>query len=57
MSRKSTQDKGKRKIVENLEVEKSYKFREDLLVERATLVVEVKRQQHIKRVKWRKREK
>ena len=54
---KPAQDKGKKMIVENLEVEQSYKFKEDSLIEKVALAVEAKRQQHIKRVQWRKGEK
>jgi len=43
ISRKLVQDNGKRKIAENLEAEKSYKFKADPLIEKETLVVEAKR--------------
>lgn len=42
-SRKHVQDKGKRKIVESAKVEKSYKFKEDPLVEKLALEIEAKR--------------
>ena len=38
------QGKGKRKIVESGEAEKSYMFKEDSLVERVALEIEEKRQ-------------
>lgn len=57
MSRKPTQDKGKRKIFESTELEKRYKFKEYPLVEKVALEIEVKRRQHERRVEWRKREK
>lgn len=41
-------DKGKRKIFDRMEEEKSYKFRVDPLVEKASLAIEAKRQQRDK---------
>ena len=38
-------DKGKRKIVDRLEEKQNCKFREDPLVEKEALAIEVKRQQ------------
>jgi len=38
-------DKGKRKIVKNVEEEQSYKFKADPLVQKASLAIKVKRQQ------------
>lgn len=43
-------DKGKRKIVDHMEEEKSYKFREDPLVEKVVMAIEAKRQQRDKRI-------
>lgn len=51
------QDKVKRNIVENPEVEKSYKFREDPLIEKVALEIEAKGKHRVKRVEQRKREK
>jgi len=41
--KKLVQDKGKRKIVESTEVEQTYKFKEDPLVEKVALDIEVNR--------------
>ena len=54
---KPVQDKGKRKIVEIVEAEKSYKIREDPLVEKVALEIEVKKSHRERRVEQRKREK
>ena len=52
-----TCDKGKRKIVDNAEAEKSCKFRVDLLVEKVTLEIEAKRKQRDRMNAQRHREK
>ena len=44
----SVHDKGKRKIVDHMEVEKIYEFQEDPLVQKATMDIEAKRQQRNK---------
>lgn len=54
---KLVQDKGKRKISKRKEVEKSYKFKEDPLVENLALEIEEKRRWHERRVEQRKRQK
>lgn len=56
MSRKSAQDKGKRKMGESAKVEQSYKFKEDPLAERVDLEIEAMRWQCDRRVAQRKRE-
>ena len=43
VSNKSVQDKGKRKIAKCAEVEKSYKFKEDPLVDIVALEIDVKK--------------
>lgn len=53
---KFVQDKGKRKISESIEMEQSYKFKEDPHAEKVDLVY-AKRQQRIKIIAQRKREK
>ena len=50
-------DKGKRKIVDHMEEEKSCKFREDPLIEKVAMAIEVKTQYHSKRNAQRNREK
>lgn len=51
------QAEGKRKIVESTEMEKSYKFKEDPLVEKIALEIDAKRQQRKRKIVQRKREK
>jgi len=41
-------NKGKRNIVNRMEEEKSYKFQEDPIVEKAVMAIESKRQQQNK---------
>lgn len=55
--KKPAHEKGKRKIVESVEVEKSYKFKENPLVERVALEIDAKRRQRERRVERKKREK
>lgn len=55
VSSKPTQDKGKRKIAESAEVEQSYKFKEDPLLERVALEIDAKRHYCQRRVAQRKR--
>jgi len=43
-------NKGKRKIVDDMEQEQSYKFQEYPLVENSTLAIEEKRRQHDKKI-------
>jgi len=50
-------NKGKRKIVDNVEVEKGYKFKEYSLVEKLSLAIEAKRKQCHKRTAQRQIEK
>ena len=50
-------EKSKRQVSESTEVEQSYKFREDPFLERVALEIKAKRQQRIRRVKQRMREK
>ena len=50
-------DKGKRKIAENPETEQSYKMRANPILEKAALAAEANREQRLKRVEQRKREK
>lgn len=50
-------EKGKRKVVDRMEEEKSWKFRADPLVQKAYLAIEAKRQQCDKRNAQRQREK
>lgn len=50
-------DKGKRKIVDHMEEEKSFKFWVDPLVEKVSMAIEEKRKQHDKRIVLRQREK
>jgi len=50
-------DKGKRKIINKMEEEQSFKFQEDPLVQKENLATEEKRQQCNKRNVQRKREK
>jgi len=57
ISKNSVQDKGKRNIVENPEVEKSCKMKVDPLLEKEILAVEEKREQRRKRPEQRKKEK
>jgi len=45
ISRKLAQDKGKRKIVKNLEAKQSYKMKADPFIEKETLAIEAKKQQ------------
>ena len=54
MRNKPAQDKGKRKISESIEANQSYNFREDPLVEKVALDIEVKKLECERRVKWRK---
>ena len=54
---KPVQFKGKRKIVESIGMEQSYKFKEDPLVERVASEIGAKRGQHDRRIQQRKREK
>ena len=46
-------DKGKRKIIDHMEEEQKCKFREDPLVEKETIAIEVKRQKHDKLIMQR----
>ena len=50
-------DKGKRKIFYRMEEEKSYKFRENTLVEKVAMAIEAKRQNCDKWMTQRQREK
>lgn len=51
------QDKGKRKIADSQEGKKSYKMKEDPIIVKVALAAEEKREQWMKRVQRRKREK
>jgi len=55
--RRHAHDKGKRKVSDNVEVEKSCKFKADALVLRASLEIETKKKQRNKRIAQREREK
>ena len=50
-------DKGKRKTVDDMEEEKSCKFRADSLVEKSVMDIEAKRQQCVKRITRRQKDK
>jgi len=50
VSNKPIEDKGKRKSIESVEAEQSYKFKECPLVERLALEIDVKRQHCERRV-------
>ena len=54
---KHVQDKGKRNIEKSIEMEQSYKFKEDPLVEKVALEIDMKRGHHEKRIAQKKREK
>jgi len=45
-------EKGKRKIVDRMEEEQSYKFWADPLVEKEAMAIEGKRHQHDMWIKW-----